>query len=239
MEAERAPALPDFTVRRSSRARRSRLTITDDGHAVVVLPVRASSSEAIELVARHSGWIARHVSRINQLRAELAGRPNLGDGRQLMFRGAPHAVVVLRANGRRSRVRLDGASTILVEQSSLDRASPAARLEAWLRDQARATIHERVAQRAEQMGVSVSGLSIRDQRTRWGSASRRGALSFNWRLILCPPEILDYVVVHELAHVRFAGHSVPFWRLVDQYVDSRPSRRWLREYRHSLRHALD
>ncbi len=115
-----------------------------------------------------------------------------------------------------------------------------AALERGLRRAARQAIARQVSVRAPQVGVPVARIQIRDQRTRWGSASRIGTLSFNWRLILCPPHVLDYVVVHELAHLCVAGHSPSFWRLVERhYGDYRPARRWLRDHHHEIRHALD
>jgi len=204
-----------YSVRRSSRARRSRLTITDDGATVVVLPLRAPDQEAADLVARHHSWIKRHQTRLMDQRICLATRPSLAVGRAVTINGVTQ---VIRAGTAAQRSALE------------DR----------LRREARSVIGQHVAIHAPELGVSVRRVTIRDQRTRWGSASRRGTLSFSWRLVMCPPEVLDYVVVHELAHLRVAGHSTEFWRLVDRHViDSRAARRWLREHHHELRHALD
>ena len=90
------------------------------------------------------------------------------------------------------------------------------------------------------MRLEPGRVTLRDQRTRWGSASRRGTLSFSWRLVLCPPEILDYVVVHELAHLRWAGHGARFWTLVRRHAPAAEHyRRWLRQNELRLHHAID
>jgi predicted metal-dependent hydrolase len=239
--AERVPALPDFRIRRSTRARRSRLTITDDGEAVVVLPLRACEAVAAELVARHARWIARHQHRIQARAQARATRPLLGAGREILFRGEPHRVVSIAALDGRTRptVRVDAARMVLIS-SPLEQRSTAELLEIWLRARAREDVEARVAARARQMGLSPKRVTIRDQKTRWGSASARGTLSFSWRLVLCPPRVLDYVVVHELAHLEVAGHSVRFWRLVEKHhPDLRAARTWLRDHHDEVRHALD
>jgi predicted metal-dependent hydrolase len=102
-------------------------------------------------------------------------------------------------------------------------------------DEARLLAHERLAKvaerEAERLGVTFERLAVRDQRTRWGSCSSRGTLSFNWRLALVPVEVLEYVVVHELCHVRVPNHSHRFWALVEEMRPGyRDERRWLREH---------
>ena len=103
-------------------------------------------------------------------------------------------------------------------------------LEARYRELARAVISQRAAYFAAKMGVTFGRISIRAQKTRWGSCSSRGNLNFNWKLILMPPEILDYVVVHELAHRKQMNHSKLFWAEVERVLpDYRERRRWLKE----------
>ena len=117
---------------------------------------------------------------------------------------------------------------------------PDAILEAWLRAEARRVLEERVAARAPAMAVSPGRITVRAQSTRWGSASRDGSLSFNWRLLLAPPFVLDGVVVHELAHLRVRGHSARFWALVRQHAPrTDESRAWLRAHHAELMAALD
>lgn len=113
-------------------------------------------------------------------------------------------------------------------------------LEAWLRARARAALTERVTARALELAVKPGRISIRDQSSRWASASADGSLSFSWRLILTPPWVLDAVVVHELAHLRIRGHSRRFWALVTTHAPRTPeARRWLREHAREVRSALE
>ena len=99
------------------------------------------------------------------------------------------------------------------------------------RTRARALVHELVLREASRLGVTFERIAIRDQCTRWGSCSSRGTLSFNWRLVLAPRDVAEYVVVHELCHLREANHSPRFWQLVAKARPGyREERRWLTEY---------
>ena len=104
------------------------------------------------------------------------------------------------------------------------------RLEAPYRQAAKEYIPKRVAYYAELLDVTYATISIRDQKTRWGSCSSKGNLSFSWRLILAPPKVLDYVVVHELCHRKEMNHSPRFWALVESMIpDYKTHRKWLKE----------
>lgn len=195
---------------------------------------------ATELVERHDDWIRRHAAKIEAQRAARDARPALGAGRSLPVLGVDHDVHVVPAIGRRRSRIVRGAGRIVVERSISDKRSVAQMLEAWLRAYAREVIAERVGRRAVDMDLEVQRITIRDQRTRWGSASHNGTLSFSWRLVMSPPGIIDYVVVHELAHLRHSGHGRRFWQLVNRHFpESAAARRWLRLSQDALRHALD
>lgn len=237
-----AEHLPAYTIRRSQRARRARVTIGERGEAVVVLPSGAPDRAAAALVAQHAGWIERHREMVEHRVRLRAARQPLGDGRTLALEGVAHAVSIRRISGqRRSLVKVDdGARTIMVGMAAADPRTPTEVLERWLRSLARRWLAERISELAAAVGVTPASIHVRDQRSRWGSASLSGTLSFNWRLVLCPRDVFDYVVVHELAHLRVRGHSPRFWALVEHHAPDAPAaRRWLREHHDELRHALD
>ena len=109
------------------------------------------------------------------------------------------------------------------------------RLEAIYRKAAREYFPKRVSHYARMLGVTYGKISIRDQKTRWGSCSSEGNLSFNWRLILAPPDVLDYVVIHELCHRKEMNHSKEFWALVESLMpEYKERRKWLRENGNNL-----
>ena len=111
------------------------------------------------------------------------------------------------------------------------RLDPAAVSESEARSATRELAAMVAEEEAQALGVAFARIQVRDQRTRWGSCSSRGTLSFNWRLALAPHAVLDYVVVHELCHLREPNHSPRFWRLVESRRPGwREQRAWLREH---------
>jgi predicted metal-dependent hydrolase len=129
---------------------------------------------------------------------------------------------------------------LIIRLASRDRRAPVVVLESWLRARAGDAIDRAVAVHAPALRVSPARITLRDPRTRWGSATRERALSFSWRLVLAPPAALETVVVHELAHLRVFGHGPGFWDLVAvQRPDHLAWRRWLRAHSHELHAALD
>ena len=240
-DAQAAATSRAYVVRRSDRARRSRLTLTEAGGVLVVLPRRAPLDEAARLVAHHGAWIDRHVARVEEERARLAGRPPLGEGRILAVDGVPRRVsTVDGVVARPARGRVETNAGGIIVRPGWDGRDARDLLERWLRDEARRVVGARVQARAAELRVQPRRIAIRDQSSRWASASAKATLSFSWRLILAPPYVLDAVVVHELAHLRVRGHSPAFWSLVAGHAPrTAEARRWLREHAREVRAALD
>ena len=137
----------------------------------------------------------------------------------------------------RSEIAQEGDELIL--RRGADRAAPQQVLREWLVDRARETFAERVAHWAPRIGVTFKRLSIRDQRTVWGSCTRAGDLSFNWRIIMAPPEALDYLVIHELCHRLEMNHSKRYWANVAKHCpDWKKQRAWLRDHSRRLKGAV-
>lgn len=254
MEAAHAVELPGgpvpYTLRRMARARRLRVTIDPRRGVLVTVPppTRRGWAQPVpvveEFLRARETWLRRHLERQSRERAELAARGSLGDGSLLRYRGELHRVRLLDApDAARSsvaRVGGDDGDELVVRLAAVDRRSLAEVLEAWLRERARGAVEREVARHAAALGVAPVAISIRDQRTRWGSASRAGRLSFSWRLVLAPPAALETVVVHELCHGRIFGHGPRFWELVASRVPEHAIwRRWLRHHALELHAALE
>jgi predicted metal-dependent hydrolase len=251
-EAMEAPAIADlpggplpYTLRHSPRARSLRVVIHPDRGVVVTLPAstaakRDGERRAVAFLGEREAWVRRHLDRQAALASRLAARGGARDGGAVPFRGRLHRIRVVPAVSgvRRSDVAAFD-DELVIHRVGRDRRPDATILERWFRDEARRAIDAAVVDHAAALGVDPSGVTLRDPRTRWGSASRAGRLSFSWRLVLAPPEALETVVCHELAHLRVFGHGPRFWALVaTRRPDHRVWRRWLHDHATELHRAL-
>jgi predicted metal-dependent hydrolase len=228
-----------------------RLTIhPTDGLVVTVPPATrrgwAHPEADIErFIREREAWVRRHLARNAKERAELAARGGLRDGASIRYRGELHHLRLVDAPSgtRRSSVVREGGpdgDALIVRIAQSDRRPVAAVLEAWFRDRARVLVEREITRHATALDVTPAGVTIRDQQTRWGSASRQRRLSFSWRLVLAPPEALESVVVHELAHLRVFGHGPRFWAVVaSRFPEHLVWRRWLRVHSLELHAALE
>ena len=211
-------------IRESRRARRLRLIVSADEPPRLVVPVGTSAREIRRMLRENRAWMERKTA---ELRRREKQRPKLG----LAARGS----VPLLGNAVPVRWDADGRAVARLRGGSLyvggGHAAAGEAIERWYRREARERIGLVVEREAAILGVSPKRISVRDQRTRWGSCSSAGALSFSWRLLLMPFDVLDYIVVHELCHLRRLDHSPAFWELVG---DARPGYdrhiRWLRTH---------
>jgi predicted metal-dependent hydrolase len=234
-----------YTLRHSPRARGLRVVIHPDRGVVVTVPATRSGRKdgerrAAEFLGQREPWVRRHLARHADIRAELAARGGARDGGSIRLEGrvVPIRVVPAVVGSRRSTVaRFD--DELVVHRADRDPRPDAAVIEAWLRELARSRIDDAIAGHAAALGVTPRSVTIRDPRSRWGSASQGGRLSLSWRLVLAPREALETVVIHELAHLRLFGHGPRFWALVaSRRPDHRTWRRWLHDHATELHGAL-
>jgi predicted metal-dependent hydrolase len=192
------------------------VTVDEARGVEVVLPRRAPEREAATAVAELRPWIERRVKELDRVRAAIAAR-----GDTLPYLGE---VLWLRAEQGRSRVHRRGAELLVPAGPARGEA-----IERWYRRAARIEIAPRLERACSLAGTSYARLTIRGQRTRWASCSRTGAMSFNWRLLLAPEPVLDYVVWHEVCHLEVMDHSPRFWALMESRCpECRRHAAWLR-----------
>lgn len=205
------------------------------GGVEVIAPRRVSLDEVESFVASKRAWIDRTLLRMRTAEAERP-LPRLEDGGEVPFLGERLSLRVRVEPGRkRSHVARHGGE-LRVAVPEPGPAAVEAALERWYRAQARGEVARRLDAAVARVGQSYASLQIRGQRSRWASCSARGGMSFNWRLLLAPPEILDYVVEHEVAHLEVHDHSRRFWELLAQRCPGyRDHERWLRANGATLR----
>jgi len=188
------------------------------GEVSVTAPSQRALDKAMEFARGQSDWIALQRSRV-------PAQVELGVGAVLPLRGQDHAVREGEP-GRGAAWAEDGAIFVTGARVHQPR-----RLVDFLKKEARREFEARTAEHARRLGVRHRRITVRDTASRWGSCSVKGSLSYSWRLILAPGFVLDYVVAHEVAHMREMNHGPKFWKLVRELVgDPRKAQNWLRDH---------
>lgn len=221
-----------YAVRRSDRAKRARLTADLRG-VTVVLPAN-SRDEPGAILRDHADWVREQHARAARLRAEVPER-TFERGARFPYLGAPHEVVV----ESRSASSVEDGRLVLaehhVEQTSIRRA-----LVCLYRRMARDRFDALLEKHAPTVGVDDWQLEVRNQRTKWGSCSSTGTISLNWRLLLAPPAIGEYVVCHELVHRCIPHHGDAFWAALRAVMpEAEDHAAWLEANGHRLIFSMD
>jgi len=208
----------DLEYRLSPRRKSIGIQVTIDGRVVVAVPRGAKRADLARALERHRGWIETKVAE----RQAAWSRIPKGTA---FFLGQPYPIRAERG---------DRTAVSLTENALRVSLPPSAELwpllQVWYREQALRLLQERADHFGPLMGPAPGPVALREWKRRWGECRPDGALRFNWRLIMCPPAVIDYVVVHELAHLKVSGHNPSFWALVAEVLpDYAHRRRWLNQ----------
>lgn len=216
---------------RHPRARRYVLRVTEAADVVLTLPRWGSVAEARAFAVQHVDWIARERVRRAAEAARAWGAGSIAGSTEIWLRGERHAV---RVEGRVVAAG-DISATFAETGEGGGEADARQALRQALRAAAKRELPPRLMELAARADLRVARVTVRDQRSRWGSCSSRGTIALNWRLLLMPPEVRDYVLWHELMHLKRGDHSPAFWRLVEAVCpDYRAARAWLRKHGREL-----
>jgi len=220
-----------YRIRRSDRALQARILVDADGVQVVV-PRRFPLRNVEPFVQEKRPWIERTLRRMRESENEFP-RPQVQSGSEIPYLDERLILDVRTEVGRQRAHLVKNAGHLRVALPPHVALRDA--VEGWYRRQARSEVAVRLDAAVARAGHSYTTLQIRGQRTRWASCSTSGAMSFNWRLLLAPGEILDYVVEHEVAHLDVQDHSARFWRLLGSRSPRwREHEAWLRRHGHAL-----
>ncbi len=210
------------TLKLNPRARRLIVKVhPSTGEVTVVAPSRRALEGALAFARSESDWISKRLARVPK-------PVTLSLGTHIPYRGVPHLIV----EGERGRAvwadEEDGDPVLLVSGNP---EHISRRVLDFMKREARKVLDERTTHYSEKLGIRPRRLTVRDTASRWGSCSAQRSLSFSWRLILAPDFVLDYVVAHEVAHMKEMNHGPRFWKLVEMLgADVKRAQRWLSEH---------
>jgi len=197
------------------------LVIDSEAKLTVRAPFNAMGSEITNFIRQKKRWIIEKQKKISALSNKYAPVV-IKNGGNILFQGNNYTIKMSNV----SRIKISGENIIIPKGSKKEKVV------SWLKKEAKKLIRERLDIYAGIMGVRYSALRISSARTRWGSCSGRDSLSFTWRLIMCPIQVIDYVIVHELSHITHKNHSPAFWTRVKKVIpDFKEQKNWLKSNR--------
>ena len=239
---------PDFTCliagekvtcfcRRSRKARHIHLRIRDENSLLITLPQNAGLRDAKTAIHRHRRWILSHL----RLRKTENRTPPffLEEGQEIPLLNEKRRLTLLRTERARAFWK-ESAFSLQLHLPKFDQSAIPSLIREWYAHKARIHLNDRILYWERRMNVHPASFRIKNQKTLWGSCSRKGNLNFNWRILLLPVETADYLIIHELAHLQHMNHSSRFWSEVERFCpDYKQHRRVLRERDHWLRYPVE
>jgi len=222
----------NYTLKQSYRTRSIRLEIRRESGLTVVVPRKYTPKQVEDILLQKSRWILRHLTTGKPLQMPLF-KPAPCHGDSLPYLGKTIELSVTAEAGKHTTARFTDGRLVIALTGGVN-TSPV--LEAWYRMQARRVFRQKADTFKVIMGLSYNSILIRGQKTRWGSCSAKGNITLNWKLLMAPPEIVDYVIIHELAHRKHMNHSKKFWQFVERYCPRwRECRKWLTKHEDELK----
>ena len=220
----------EFRLTRNPRRKRIALIVHRDGNIEVRAPQNASDEHVEDFVRNQADWVRGRLAQ-----AAATPRRRWVDGETLLYRGEPHVLEVrTHEYPVATAVARDRSLLIMVPHTHHDgaRAESVRRaVHRWMVDRALEVTRERLPELAQHVGVSPRRVTIKDMKTRWGSCSHKGNISISFRIVMAPPEVMDYLIIHELCHMAHPNHSPDFWRLVGTIIPEYECHRaWLRKH---------
>ncbi len=218
----------EYTIMRSKR-KSVAISIAADSGIVVKIPLYFMVDEVEKLIIKKADWIVEKYNEIEKQQKEK--QAHLFESGEVFYYRGTSLVLNLIVNHDRKRIMVKKqAGTLLVVSPSAEKTAIKDAVEKWYRERAREVITDKVTYFQRFVGKSVGEIRIKEQKSRWGSCSSRGNLNFNWKIVMAPDEIIDYLVVHELCHLLHMNHSKEFWDSVGKIIpDYKEREKWLKE----------
>ncbi len=221
---QRGPGFVYELTRRTGQ-KRINIRITQTGRVMVSAPSYIPKSQIASTVAAKRSWVLKHLDTLK------ASRERHNPLNRLLIQGVPLEVTVVTGKRKRGGTAIQGG-LLIVDTLSGDPESALPVIESFLKKLAKEELEPRARRISRKLKIPFDRLFFRNQRTRWGSSSGRGNISINWRIIMTPPGVQDYLIVHELCHQRHMNHSRDYWNLVERcFPDYRTAEAWLKANR--------
>jgi len=217
---------------RKTRRKTIGISIDMKGEVRVSAPVGVSEKQICEAVQKKAGWIAKKVNEAIEMNSNVVLKEFVS-GEKFSYLGKDYTLEVLEKDSGKAEVRMkDDSVFVYITRGYSGESRKQAVKEAlikWYRQRFSEVVSQRMEKYSLQLQVAPRRVVIKDQKTRWGSCSQKGNINLNWRLIMAPLPVIDYVVVHELCHLKVMNHSKSFWKLVESILpDCYDRRRWLK-----------
>lgn len=222
-----------YTLRLDKRRKAIQLRVLPTATVEIVSPGKLTSNEIEHIFTAKKRWLTAHLNKLASLAANPVNQ-QLVSGAQILYKGEPHTLTIV-SGGSKPAVLLKPGE-VFVELPAGNTAADSSLIteqivKAWLVDQAGKLFVERTNHWAALIGVRPVRITLRDQKTRWGSCSSLGNINYNWRIIMAPPRVADYLIIHELCHMLVPNHSAKFWEQVIRFApDYQECRKWLTDY---------
>lgn len=220
-------------IRSRKRKKTMTLQITREGNVVIRTPFLTPDYEIERFFYSRQTWIARKLNG-KELEEEIGGRPReFAAGEEFFYLGDPYPLEITESNGNRQALILSRGKFLLAREKTSQAKELFVK---WYRKRAREVIKERVRIWSNRFDLIPTRITITSAWQRYGSCSAKNSLSFSWRLIMAPYAVIDYIIIHELSHIKEKNHSKKFWRFLEGLMPGyKIQKGWLRENSHLLR----
>lgn len=221
-----------YTLSDSKKSKHIRLVI--DIHGLrVVKPIKAKMAEVEKVLQAKSDWIYKHYQDYQTMKVDEKQR-NWESGESVLYRGKDYDIKIFQHKEKSTRIHFNGSSFEIFINEMFSENERNFLIESafkkWYRINAYEAIKDRLDTYCKIIGLAHNMMKIKEQKTRWGSCSNKGNLNFNWKLIMSPQWVIDYVIIHEICHLRFLNHSKEYWTMVEMYMPNfKEARLWLKK----------
>ncbi|WP_457623396.1 M48 family metallopeptidase [Persephonella sp.] len=217
-----------YTIKKSKRRKNVAIVVTDVGELIVKIPYNYSIRNIDKLLIKHSDWIDKKIRSAKE-RSDKFKKRNFTHGENFLFLGKWYPLIV--TENSESLIFLN--NSFYLSKDKLDNAKEL--FYKWYFERASEIIFERVDFYSNKTGLKPKRVKLSKAKKRWGSCSSKGNINLNWRLVMSPMNVIDYVVVHELVHLKIMNHSKDFWCKVEEILPNfKQSKRWLNENRYIM-----